>query len=134
MRAAAVPDLGATPELIEIELPDPGPDELVVQTHAAGVNPFGWKVDTCPPNAADLDVLAAQGIDAINFYNTASAASNLDKALGSRRRAEPAGYPGRRGVRLPLRTAAAGGRAWAPAAAWSAAVAAGWPAGSRRRG
>lgn len=31
-------------ELVEVERPEPGPTEILVQVHAAGVNPVDWKV------------------------------------------------------------------------------------------
>jgi NADPH:quinone reductase-like Zn-dependent oxidoreductase len=35
---------GAEPELVETPVPVPGPGELLVRIHAAGLNPFDWKV------------------------------------------------------------------------------------------
>lgn len=44
MRAVVIKGFGAEPELVEISVPEPGPGELLVRIHAAGVNPFDWKV------------------------------------------------------------------------------------------
>jgi NADPH:quinone reductase-like Zn-dependent oxidoreductase len=44
MRAVVIKDFGAEPELVEASVPDPGPGELLVRIHAAGLNPFDWKV------------------------------------------------------------------------------------------
>jgi NADPH:quinone reductase-like Zn-dependent oxidoreductase len=44
MHAVAVTDFGAVPELMEVPVPEPGPGEIVLRIHAAGVNPFDWKV------------------------------------------------------------------------------------------
>jgi NADPH:quinone reductase-like Zn-dependent oxidoreductase len=44
MRAVAVSGFGATPELVELPKPVPGPGELLVRIHAAAYNPFDLKV------------------------------------------------------------------------------------------
>jgi len=44
VRAVAVSAFGATPELVDIARPAPGPGEVLVNLAAAGVNPFDWKV------------------------------------------------------------------------------------------
>jgi NADPH:quinone reductase-like Zn-dependent oxidoreductase len=44
MRAVAVTDFGAPPEVIDVPVPEPGPGEILLRIHAAGVNPFDWKV------------------------------------------------------------------------------------------
>ena len=44
MRAVVIKGFGAEPELVEAEVPEPGPGELLVRIHAAGLNPFDWKV------------------------------------------------------------------------------------------
>lgn len=44
MRAIAVSEYGATPSLIEVDRPEPGPGEILVRLVAAGMNPFDWKV------------------------------------------------------------------------------------------
>jgi NADPH:quinone reductase-like Zn-dependent oxidoreductase len=44
MKAIVVTDFAAQPELIDLPTPEPGPGELLVRIHAAGVNPFDWKV------------------------------------------------------------------------------------------
>jgi NADPH:quinone reductase-like Zn-dependent oxidoreductase len=44
MRAVVIKGFGAEPELVETSVPEPGPGELVVRIHAAGMNPFDWKV------------------------------------------------------------------------------------------
>ncbi|MFF3334902.1 NADP-dependent oxidoreductase [Streptomyces sp. NPDC002888] len=44
MKAVVVTNFGAQPELVDLPTPEPGPGEILVRIHAAGVNPFDWKV------------------------------------------------------------------------------------------
>jgi NADPH:quinone reductase-like Zn-dependent oxidoreductase len=44
MRAVVIPAFGSEPELAELPTPEPGPGEVLVRLHAAGMNPFDWKV------------------------------------------------------------------------------------------
>jgi NADPH:quinone reductase-like Zn-dependent oxidoreductase len=44
MRAVVIKDFGVEPELADLPVPEPGPDEVLVRVHAAGMNPFDWKV------------------------------------------------------------------------------------------
>ncbi|MGW2890984.1 NADP-dependent oxidoreductase [Streptomyces griseoruber] len=44
MKAVVVTEFGAQPELVDLPTPEPGPGEILVRIHAAGVNPFDWKV------------------------------------------------------------------------------------------
>lgn len=44
MRAVVIPGFGADPELADLPAPEPGRDEILVRIHAAGMNPFDWKV------------------------------------------------------------------------------------------
>ncbi|MCF4119684.1 NADP-dependent oxidoreductase [Antribacter sp. KLBMP9083] len=44
MKAVVVTDFGTHPLLTDLPMPKPGPGELLVRIHAAGVNPFDWKV------------------------------------------------------------------------------------------
>jgi NADPH:quinone reductase-like Zn-dependent oxidoreductase len=44
MKAVVVTEFGAEPRLLELDIPEPGPGELLVRLHAAGLNPFDWKV------------------------------------------------------------------------------------------
>ena len=44
MRAVVIRDFGVEPELAEVPAPEPGADEVLVRLHAAGMNPFDWKV------------------------------------------------------------------------------------------
>ncbi|MFD0685127.1 NADP-dependent oxidoreductase [Actinomadura fibrosa] len=44
MRAIAVSEYGATPALIDVPRPEPGPGEILVKMIAAGMNPMDWKV------------------------------------------------------------------------------------------
>lgn len=71
MRAVAVPDFGARPEVMQLSVPGPGPGEILLRIHAAGMNPFDWKV--IDNGAANVEALAARGIRAINFSNITSA-------------------------------------------------------------
>lgn len=52
MRAVTVPAVGATPELTEQPVPEPGPGEVLVRMTAAALNPYDWKViDGAVPDA-----------------------------------------------------------------------------------
>lgn len=44
MRAIAVSDFGSAPEVVDVPVPVPGPNEILLRIHAAGMNPFDWKV------------------------------------------------------------------------------------------
>ena len=44
MRAVAVREFGAVPELLEVREPEVRPGEIKVRLHVAGVNPFDWKI------------------------------------------------------------------------------------------
>ncbi|SEC37078.1 NADPH:quinone reductase [Streptomyces sp. 3213] len=44
MKAVVVTDFGAEPQLVDLPTPEPGSGEILVRIHAAGVNPFDWKV------------------------------------------------------------------------------------------
>jgi NADPH:quinone reductase-like Zn-dependent oxidoreductase len=44
VRAVVIPGFDTEPELAERPVPEPGPDEVLVRMHAAGMNPFDWKV------------------------------------------------------------------------------------------
>lgn len=44
MKAIIITGFGAEPLLTDIPVPQPGPGELLVRLHAAGLNPFDWKV------------------------------------------------------------------------------------------
>ncbi|MDI2125870.1 NADP-dependent oxidoreductase [Yinghuangia seranimata] len=44
MRAVAVMQLGAAPELVDVPVPEAGPGEVLVKVSGAGLNPFDWKV------------------------------------------------------------------------------------------
>ncbi len=44
MRAVAVRAFRGIPELLDLPVPVPGPDELLVRVGAAGVNPYDWKI------------------------------------------------------------------------------------------
>ncbi|WP_327088710.1 NADP-dependent oxidoreductase [Nonomuraea sp. NBC_01738] len=44
MRALAISAFGEQPQLMGLPIPAPGPDDLLVRIHAAGVNPFDLKV------------------------------------------------------------------------------------------
>src|SRR5215207_5683099 len=44
MRAVVILGFGAEPELVDLPVPEPGPDDVLVRVHAAGMNPFDWKI------------------------------------------------------------------------------------------
>lgn len=44
MKAVIITDFGAEPEVADLPVPEPRPGELLVRLHAAGLNPFDWKV------------------------------------------------------------------------------------------
>lgn len=44
MKAVVVTEFGTPPQLADLPTPKPGIGEILVRLHAAGVNPFDWKV------------------------------------------------------------------------------------------
>jgi NADPH:quinone reductase-like Zn-dependent oxidoreductase len=44
MKAIVITDFATTPTLADLPVPEPGPGQLLVRLHAAGLNPFDWKV------------------------------------------------------------------------------------------
>jgi NADPH:quinone reductase-like Zn-dependent oxidoreductase len=44
VRAVVIPGFGEEPALVELPAPEPGPGDVLVRVHAAGMNPFDWKV------------------------------------------------------------------------------------------
>jgi NADPH:quinone reductase-like Zn-dependent oxidoreductase len=77
MRAVAVPDFGSEPEVMELPVPRPGPGEILLRIHAAGMNPFDWKVADgalrdAVPHAFPL-ILGNDAAGVVNFYNSSSA-------------------------------------------------------------
>jgi NADPH:quinone reductase-like Zn-dependent oxidoreductase len=44
MKAIAVTAFGAQPQLVDLPTPEPAAGEILIRIHAAGVNPFDWKV------------------------------------------------------------------------------------------
>jgi NADPH:quinone reductase-like Zn-dependent oxidoreductase len=44
MRAIAISDFGSTPTLTDLPRPEPGPADMLVKLHAAGLNPVDWKI------------------------------------------------------------------------------------------
>jgi NADPH:quinone reductase-like Zn-dependent oxidoreductase len=44
MKAVIITEFGAEPKVADVPVPEPGPAELLVRLHAAGLNPFDWKV------------------------------------------------------------------------------------------
>ena len=44
MRAVVIPGFGIDPEVVDLPVPEPGPGDVLVRVHAAGMNPFDWKV------------------------------------------------------------------------------------------
>lgn len=44
MRAVVIPGFGVDPEVVDLPVPEPGEGEVLVHLHAAGMNPFDWKV------------------------------------------------------------------------------------------
>ncbi|WP_030165391.1 NADP-dependent oxidoreductase [Spirillospora albida] len=44
MRAIAIAEYGATPALVDVPRPEPGPGEILVKLIAAGLNPIDWKI------------------------------------------------------------------------------------------
>ncbi len=68
MRAVAVTEYGATPAVVEIPAPEPGPGQLLIKLQAAGMNPMdaalasgAWK----PMPATFPMVLGADGAGAV---------------------------------------------------------------------
>jgi NADPH:quinone reductase-like Zn-dependent oxidoreductase len=44
MKAVVITDFATEPTLTDLPVPEPGPGQLLVRLHAAGLNPFDWKV------------------------------------------------------------------------------------------
>lgn len=44
MRAVVIPGFGVDPEVVDLPDPEPGTGEVLMRIHAAGMNPFDWKV------------------------------------------------------------------------------------------
>jgi NADPH:quinone reductase-like Zn-dependent oxidoreductase len=44
MKAVVITDFATEPTLADLPVPEPGPGQLLVRLHAAGLNPFDWKV------------------------------------------------------------------------------------------
>jgi NADPH:quinone reductase-like Zn-dependent oxidoreductase len=44
MRAVVIPGFHQAPQVVELPVPEPGPGDVLVRVHAAGMNPFDWKV------------------------------------------------------------------------------------------
>jgi NADPH:quinone reductase-like Zn-dependent oxidoreductase len=44
VRAVVIPGFGVDPEVVDLPDPEPGEGEVLVRLHAAGMNPFDWKV------------------------------------------------------------------------------------------
>jgi NADPH:quinone reductase-like Zn-dependent oxidoreductase len=44
VRAVVIPGFHQEPEVVDLPVPEPGPGEVLVRVHAAGMNPFDWKV------------------------------------------------------------------------------------------
>ncbi len=43
MKAVTVSGYAAPPRVTDLPVPEPGPEEILVRIHAAGINPFDWK-------------------------------------------------------------------------------------------
>jgi NADPH:quinone reductase-like Zn-dependent oxidoreductase len=44
MKAVVITDFDTEPTVADLPVPEPGPGQLLVRLHAAGLNPFDWKV------------------------------------------------------------------------------------------
>ena len=64
MKAVIITGFGAEPLFTDMPVPQPGPGELLVRLHAAGLNPFDWKVaDGALKNAVPHDFPLVMGSD-----------------------------------------------------------------------
>ncbi|MFG2005629.1 NADP-dependent oxidoreductase [Spirillospora sp. NPDC048911] len=64
MRAIAVSEFGATPALMNLPVPEPGPGEVLVKMVAAGLNPVDWKIsDGMLKDAVDHAFPLIMGMD-----------------------------------------------------------------------
>ncbi|MFI0482447.1 NADP-dependent oxidoreductase [Actinomadura sp. 9N215] len=64
MRAIAVSEYGATPALMSLPRPEPGPGEILVKMIAAGLNPFDWKLaDGMVKDSVDTSFPLILGVD-----------------------------------------------------------------------
>jgi NADPH:quinone reductase len=61
MRAVAVREYGAAPEVIDVAKPDPGPEEILVRVEAAGLNPVDALIASGMVGAFDLPLVL--GVD-----------------------------------------------------------------------
>ncbi|MFI1583790.1 alcohol dehydrogenase catalytic domain-containing protein [Embleya sp. NPDC020630] len=50
MRAVAVPELGAEPRLVGVDVPAPAPGEVVVEVAGAGLDPVDWQMADGTPS------------------------------------------------------------------------------------
>lgn len=74
MRAIAISEFGRTPELMDLPKPAPGPDDILVRMHAAGLNPFDWKVaDGLIPDVAFPLILGVDGAGVVEEVGVAVA-------------------------------------------------------------
>ncbi len=95
MRAIAVEAFGATPHLVEVPKPTPGPGELLVRVSYSGVNPMDWKNAAAPFRDVPADfplILGTDGagvVDEVGPGVTRFAAG--DRVFGQFRHA-PAGH------------------------------------------
>ncbi|MFF3332992.1 NADP-dependent oxidoreductase [Streptomyces sp. NPDC002888] len=65
MKAVVVTDFGTEPEFVDLPTPEPGAGEVLVRIHAAGVNPFDWKVtDGALKDSVTHDFPLVMGSDA----------------------------------------------------------------------
>ncbi|MFI6499928.1 NADP-dependent oxidoreductase [Nonomuraea typhae] len=63
MRAIAISGFGQEPELMTLPIPAPGPDDVLVRLHAAGLNPIDWKIADGSFRTSTEDFPLVLGID-----------------------------------------------------------------------
>jgi NADPH2:quinone reductase len=63
MRAAVLKAFGSPLEITEIDVPSPGPDEVLVRVKASGVNPLDTKIRLGQAPHAQITPPAVLGID-----------------------------------------------------------------------
>ena len=97
MRAVTVTDYGATPAVAEMPTPQPGPGQVLIRLHAAGMNPMdralasgAWK----PMQATFPMVLGADGAGVVEQLGPGASRFSVGDDLFGQLLIAPAGAAG----------------------------------------